>query len=78
MQSVLVCSLLAAGALSAPTPAPPKKVSLPKRSGFARATGDVDGASYLGHLNYTLQKYSKKSLKSYGSATDILKRQRYV
>ncbi|KAK5123298.1 hypothetical protein LTR85_002728 [Meristemomyces frigidus] len=68
MQSILVCSLLAAGAFSAPTPAtsPSQKVPLPKRAAFARSTGTLDTTAYLANLNHTIQKYSGKSLRSYG------------
>jgi len=32
---------------------------------FSRTTSDVVLVTYRGHLNYTLQKYSGKSFKSY-------------
>lgn len=79
MQSLFVSSLLAVGAFSAPTPeaAAPLKVSLPKRSLLSLNNGNVNAAAYLGKLNYTIQKYTKKSMKSYGGGySDVLKRQK--
>ncbi|KAI7150493.1 hypothetical protein KC344_g139 [Hortaea werneckii] len=77
MTPFAVLALLATSALSAPTQESPSiKVPLPERKLFQRATGDVDASSFMGHLNYTIQKYSGQALKSYnGGVADILKRQ---
>ncbi|KAI7304086.1 hypothetical protein KC315_g15329 [Hortaea werneckii] len=77
MTTFAVLALLATSALSAPTQESPSiKVPLPERKLFQRATGDVDASSFMGHLNYTIQKYSGQALKSYnGGVADILKRQ---
>ncbi|RMZ15033.1 hypothetical protein D0860_01887 [Hortaea werneckii] len=77
MTSFAVLALLATSALSAPTQESSSiKVPLPERKLFQRATGDVDASSFMGHLNYTIQKYSGQALKSYnGGVADILKRQ---
>lgn len=80
MYTLFTASLLAAGALSAPAPAPVNpgvKVPLPRRDVLDRATRVVDLATFMGHLNYTLQKYGKQPLKSYpGGGSTILKRQK--
>lgn len=54
---------LAALAIAAPAPQPDKhfKVLLPDRPLFVRASGNVDGSTFLRNLNDTLKKYHSKT-----------------
>lgn len=73
MQPIIVLSL-AATALCAPTAQPDSfKLPVGKRVLATRNNGDVDPATYLGILQYTLQKYGE-NVKLPGGVNDIVKR----
>jgi hypothetical protein len=79
---ILFAVLLASSTLAFPINprAQPIKVPLTSRNLVDRATGLLDLGTYLTHLNYTIQKYTHQSLKTYTDSngsilSSILKRQ---